>query len=304
MNSPKEILKKIGRPPLWIAGPLIPASTGLLILGFSEPFKETAVAYISYLVSAYTLWITTIGLPGWIRKAKKAYWNLSIIQKINRTRIGHLFLNDLTFRGTLSMYQGLVVNTVYAVFRGVTACLYRSAWFAAIAAYYMFLSLARLSLVYYVNRSKRCGNPALRVLWEYKGTRACGFLILLLHTGMAGLAVQMIRDNLHNTYPGYIIYLSAAYTFYAAITATIHIFKFRKLKSPILSASKAIAFTGAMMSVMALQTAMIARFGADDAVFRQVANTITGSVVCIGSVLIALFMIVRASKKIKEAGLP
>ncbi len=110
----------------------------------------------------------------------------------------------------------------------------------------------------------------------------------------------MIRDNLHYEYPGYVIYLSALYTFYSAITATINIFRFKKLKNPGLSASKAISFTGAAMSVMALQTAMISRFGENDAVFRQTANTATGTVVCAGSVIIAFYMILRSTYNIKK----
>lgn len=125
--------------------------------------------------------------------------------------------------------------------------------------------------------------------------------MLLLNMGMSGMVVLMVRDNLHYEYPGYIIYLSALYTFYTAITATINIFKFRKLRSPILSASKAITFTGAMMSVMALQTAMIAQFGGNDSLFRQTANTITGTFVCISSVAIAFYMICRGTYYIKKS---
>lgn len=162
------------------------------------------------------------------------------------------------------------------------------------------LGVVRLSLVYHIRHLKQYHHPEARELFEWKGYRICGLLMLLLNTGMSGMTVLMIRDNLHYEYPGYVIYLSAMYTFYTAITATVHVFKFRKFKSPLLSASKAIAFTGAMMSVMALQTAMIAEFGAEEAVFRRIANTITGSVVCVSSVMIAVFMVIRATQNIKK----
>ena len=300
MNRWKSILKKLLRPPLWITLSFIPIAALLLILGFSDAFKDTALAYVAYLFSAYTLVIAVLCVPKLIRSLREGFWNLAIIQKVNRNPIGHLFLNDLTFRGTASIYQGLVLNTVYAVFRGITAYLYRSVWFAAIAVYYMMLGGVRLSLAYHARRLKQYETPISRKIFEWKGYRVCGFLMLLLDTGMSGMVVLMIRDNLHYEYPGYVIYLSALYTFYIAITATLNVFKFRKLKSPVLSASKAITFTGAMMSVMALQTAMIATFGEEDAVFRQTANTITGSVVCVSSVVIAVFMIIRATKKIRK----
>lgn len=57
----------------------------------------------------------------------------------------------------------------------------------------------------------------------------------------------------------------------------MNLVKFRKVGNPILSASKAISFAGALMSVLALQTAMISRFGEGDEYFRMKMNIITGS---------------------------
>lgn len=296
----KELLKKIFNPPLWIILTLIPISTVLLIFGLSDKYQDTALAYISYLVSSYTLTIAVIGFSKQVGTIKKAFRSLPVIEKINQNKLGNLFLNDIAFRGTASIYQGLVINTLYAVFRGVTAYFFHSVWFASISAYYLFLSIIRLYLALYVRKSKRYGDLAEKTVFEFKGYRICGVLMLLLNSAMAGMTVLMIRDNLHFDYPGYVIYLSAMYTFYSAITATVNIFKYRKLKSPILSASKVISFTGAAMSVMALQTAMIARFGEDDYAFRQTANTVTGSVVCVGSVIIAFFMIFRGTYNIKK----
>lgn len=305
MNKPNRLLKRVFNrvfnPPLPILLPLIPISVVLLIFGLSEEFSGSPVAYISYLLSAYTLTAVICTLPILIRRLKDGFWNLSVIKKINSHKIGHLFLNDITFRGTASIYQGLVINTLYAVFRGIAAWFFSSVWFGAIAAYYLFLAVIRLFLVLYVRRLKQYREDAeSRTLFEFNGYRICGFLMLLLNSAMAGMAVLMIRDNLHYEYPGYVIYLSALYTFYSAITATINIFRFKKLKSPVLSASKAISFTGAAMSVMALQTAMISRFGENDTVFRQTANTATGTFVCAGSVIIAFYMILRSTYNIKK----
>lgn len=297
----KGLIKRIFNPPIWILLPLIPISTVLLIFGLSESFKDSAVAYISYLVSSYTLAAAIIRLPKLIRLIKSKLLKLPFIEKINRYKLGHLFLNDIAFRETASIYQGLVANTLYAIFRGITAFLFHSVWFGAISAYYFFLCIIRLFLVLYVRRLKQHRTDlGEQMIFEFKGYRFCGFLMLLLNSAMAGMAVLMIRDNLHYEYPGYVIYFSALYTFYSAITATVNIFRFRKLKSPILSASKAITFTGAAMSVMALQTAMIARFGGDDPIFQRTANTITGSVVCFGSVIIAFILIIRGTYNIKK----
>ena len=61
--------------------------------------------------------------------------------------IARLFISDFRFRGELSLYQGLAVSTLFAVFKGVTAVLYRSAWLGAVAVYYISFGVTRLLLV-------------------------------------------------------------------------------------------------------------------------------------------------------------
>ncbi len=124
--------------------------------------------------------------------------------------------------------------------------------------------------------------------------------MLLLNTAVAGMLALMVRDNRYYTYPGYVIYLQALYTFYSAIMAVVNISKYRKIGSPILSASKAVSLIGAAMSVMALQSAMLVQFGGDASTFRQMMNTITGSALTLLSIIITLYMIIHAVRKLKQ----
>ena len=77
--------------------------------------------------------------------------------------------------------------------------------------------------------------------------------------------------------------------------------KYRKLGSPVLSAAKVLNYVSAMMSVLALQTAMISRFSTDGEEYRRIMNTITGIFVYATVVVIAVFMIINASIKRKKA---
>ena len=65
-------------------------------------------------------------------------------------------------------------------------------------------------------------------------------------------------------YPGVLIYAMAAYFFYAVIIAATNVVKFRRHGSPILSAAKAINLVAAMVSILSLETAMLAQFGSDN----------------------------------------
>lgn len=80
------------------------------------------------------------------------------------------------------------------------------------------------------------------------------------------------------------------YTFYAMIVSVINLVKFRKLGSPVLSAAKVLNFIAALMSVIGLQTAMIAQFGTESDSFRKRMNTITGGVIWLLVILTAVYI--------------
>ncbi len=76
--------------------------------------------------------------------------------------------------------------------------------------------------------------------------------------------------------------------------------KYRKIGSPILSASKAVSLIGAAMSVMALQSAMLVQFGDENSTFRQTMNTATGSAVTVLAMVITVYMIIYALRQLKK----
>ena len=68
--------------------------------------------------------------------------------------------------------------------------------------------------------------------------RNIGYGLFLLNIPMGGMIILMIKTNAGYSYPGYIIYLSALYTFYTVIVAVINLVKFHKTGNLILSANK------------------------------------------------------------------
>lgn len=295
----KAIFKRIFLlPPLAIII-IVPIAAALVIFSLSNQGFVPVIEYISYLLSAYALVVLILGFKRIISAIRDTVKKSSIYKWIESKKIMRIFLNDLKFKGKVSLYQGLAISTIYAIFKGITAVYYRSVWSGAVAAYYLFFGIVRLILVR-GTRKVTIENDIDRTVAEYKSYRVCGVLTFLINIGMIGMAILMIRDNEHAEYPGIIIYLSAAYTFYALILAIMNLVKFRKAKSPILSASKALNFEAALMSMFSLQTAMIAQFGGDDDAFRQIANTLMGSAVCVTTFGIAVFMIIKSCIKLNE----
>lgn len=80
-----------------------------------------------------------------------------------------------------------------------------------------------------------------------------------------------------------------------------NVVKFRKQNSPVLSAAKGINLASALVSMLALETAMLSQFGSEESpVFRRVMNSATGGAVCCVVLGMAVYMMVRATQNLKR----
>lgn len=215
------------------------------------------------------------------------------MKRLSSVEIVNRYLEDMAFRGNLSIYQGMTVNFLYTIFRAVTGIRYASAWFISMAVNYLILGIIRAYLIVcYKGRHGKDENIC------YRNT---AWFLFLLNVPMGGMIILMIRTNSGFSYPGYVIYLSALYTFYTLIIAVRNLVKFRRVGSPILSAAKVLNFIAAMMSILGLQTAMISQFSMNGEGYRKMMNTITGGFVYGIVLAIAIYMLLYSWKVRKEA---
>lgn len=124
-------------------------------------------------------------------------------------------------------------------------------------------------------------------------------LMLLLNTAISSFVFLIVFQNKSYVYSGIIIYATAAYTFYRLIVSFVQIGKFRKRNRPILSASKFLNLSASLMSLFALQTAMLTQFG-DGTINIRAMNAATGSFVVFSVIYIAISMIIRSTKEINK----
>ena len=237
-----------------------------------------------------TIWLAA--LPRLIKEMKTAIMTSRFMRKVSSSKITGRYLNDLAFRGNVSIYQGMAVNAFYVVFRIVAGIRYASVWFISMAVYYLVLGGLRAYLIVCYRRR----DPEL----EHRCYHTTAWLLFLLNIPMGGMIVLMVRTNSGFSYPGYIIYLSALYTFYTMVTSIQNLVKFRKLGSPILSAAKVLNFIAAMTSILGLQTAMISRFSENGESYRKMMNAITGGFVYGIVILIAVIMLLHSRKTRKK----
>ncbi len=285
MKKIKKLLKMIFCLPLpWNV--IIPA------LGFGAVFavlfwdiREPVLRYGSYLASAYALAVAVFAAIPSAKRAKE--WFKS-------TSVGKKYLSDIHLRNRVSLFIGITVNLVYIIIKLISGIVYRSEWFISLAVYYILLVLMKIYLI-----SCKPKNDKLAELRRY---RLCGFVLLIMNQTLAAMVVFMVRDGRHFSYPGYLIYAMAAYSFYAVITAAVSVVKTRKHQSPVLSATKAVSLVAAMVSILALTTAMLAQFGGDDPAFRRAMTGAVGGGVCAAVIGMAGYMIWRGNRGIREVG--
>lgn len=301
----KKFLKKLLFPPVWVIVLTSVIGFPAMIISLNFLSETNPVSYVSYVLSAYALTVLCANFPSAKKRCKELIYGnevkiiVSFRKFMRRYKYTSMYLDDIEFRARVSLYSGLAVNMFYAVFKCATGFIFRSAWLWAIGIYYVMLSAIRFTLLRNVRITDRKEHSTERKIHEYKSARMCGIMMLVLSTAMGGMTFQMIWQNHSYEYKGYIIYISALYAFYSFIMAVVNVVKFSKINNAILSAAKILALAGALMSMFALQTAMFSAFGGGEELQRLM-NTITGTAVCVLTIGMAVFMIVRANICLKK----
>ncbi len=175
---------------------------------------------------------------------------------------------------------------IHALLRLSVGVRFRSLWDIHLGTYYLLLCVIRWIL--------QCGvsltSSPVDVRRTYRRCHICGWLLLVLDLILSGMVFLMVfRDHTYD-YPGMLIYLAALYTFYITISAGVHLIRDRRHQDPIVNAANILSLTAALVSMLALQTAMLTQFG-DGSLSPSQMNAISGSAVCFGVLGLALLLI-------------
>ena len=292
MKDLKAKLKKLLFPPVWLMILLTVVSAVSLTAVFIKGWDETPIAYVVYVLAFYTLSVITIFcvlvFPGYRQKIR---------QKIYSNKYGKRYMTDAAFRTHISLYLSLSVNLLYVGINLFLGFLHGSAWFAILAGYYTILAIMRFLLLRFVGR---IGIGKNRVK-ELRRSRLCGMILITVNLVLSGAVLMMIYQNKGYEYPGILIYVMAAYTFFITTQSIINIFKYHKYNSPVLQTAREINFAAALVSMLSLETAMLSQFGAADSPeFRRIMIMATGAGVSVIVVAMSIYMIARANREIRE----
>lgn len=288
-----RVLRRVAFPRSWLLLTLALFSSVLLALVFYFSLDTHPAAYIVFALSAYSLTAICVRICvswGGIKTA-----TVSFIDRIPLT--SHL-RHDSEYRVRFSLRSSFWYNALYAVFKLVFGYYLDSIWFVALGVYYLLLAAMRFLLMRYAARAD-FGSDIKGELVRY---HVCGVILLVMNAALAVVVALIVRDNNGFAYPGYLIYVMALYAFYNVISAVAELIKYRRYKSPVISATKLVKLAVALVSMLALETAMLSQFstGAENEGFRLIMTACTGAGVCTVIFAFAVYMIVHAAREMRK----
>ena len=286
--NPKKIGKALLFPPIAIMIILVPVATVLLVGSMVFVGTESVIAYISYALSAYTLTVWCVKIPYLIKFFKTFK---------DENKYARRWQDDTRLRVNVSLYGSFAWNTLYGIYQLWLGFYHHTFWFFSLGAYYIFLAVMRFFLV----RHTRKYAPGEKMHTELIKYRACGIVFLLMNLALALIIFFMVYWN--RTFEHHMItaITMAAYTFTALTTAIVNVVKYRRYNSPVFSASKAISFAAACVSMLALTSTMLTTFndGTMNAFTQKMMLGSVGLAVSGVIVVMAIYMIVQSTKKLK-----
>ena len=284
----KKLLKSILYPHIALIIILTVLSVVSLVMAFAVMPENQIVNYSSYVLSAYTLTVICIRIPSIIKGVKK-------YKKTNK--YVSMYSSDPHLRIKLSLFGTLLFNVVYSLFQLALGIVGNSLWFYSLAGYYFLLALMRLALFYHTQKH----SPGEMMLREQLIYRMCGIGLLPMTLALSVIIGYVAMKSQANVQGMIITIAMAAFTFTSFSIAIVNVFRYRKYNSPVWTASKALGFVSALVSMLTLEDAMIASFGSEEGEnFRQTMAGFTGAGIVAVVIAIAIFMIINSTKRIKE----
>ena len=253
----------------------------LLYLIFFKRFRKFE-SYPIYLIQSYFLIIITI----------KVYEILKfkINKIIEKNKYLKLYRDDSKLRYKVSLISSLSLNVIYVLFKFITGIFYKSLWLISFAIYYLILVITRLNLI----KEEFKKNKTIKD--EYLQYRKSAITLLFINVFLTIIILIIVNQDIIISYNQIVTISIAVYTFYLLISSIVNLFKYRKLKSPLISASKVVNVITSLISILSLEIAMLGTFGAEKEMFNELMIMATGGGICTIIIFISLYMIIKSTE--------
>ena len=285
--------KRIGNallfPPAAVLIVLTPIAAAALVYSMLRLEETSPVRIGSYVLAFYTLVIVCVRVP-------KVARSIGTFKRENKYI--QFWSNDPRLRMNITVGGSVLWNGAYAALQLGLAIYYRSAWLYSLAAYYATLAAMRCSLVWHTLRY----TPGEQMRQELTRYRTCGWVFLLMNLALSGMMFYRIYENRFVQHYEITTIAMATYTYAMLTVAIVNVVRYRKYNSPVLSSAKAISLAAACVSMLTLESTMLASFnkGTLSQKTIRIFLALSGGAVSAFIVGMAVYMIVQASRKLKS----
>lgn len=242
----------------------------------------TIVSYVLYLIMTYFLIVICIRIYMVIK--------VKINKFIDNDKYLSKYKEDHKLRYKISLFVSLILNVIYALFKLLSGIVFKSFWFISFSLYYFLLVILRSNIA----KEELNGDIDLKV--EYTSYRKTGIILLFTNVILTMIILIIVNQKIVNIYPNWMAITVAVYTFYLLFTSIYGLIKYRKYKSPLISASKVINVITSLVSLISLEIILIPTFGGDQAGFFEIMIMITGGGIALIIIIISLYMIIKSTE--------
>lgn len=151
-----------------------------------------------------------------------------------------------------------VTNALIGAGKLVLGIAILSPWFMVTAVYYLMLCGVRGQLLWRFRETRLVEDQVERFDRQFAVFRHSGIFICLLGISYLAVCLRMYFCGEGSTYPYYILYGAAGVAFYKIGLSIYGMVISRKIKNPLLTTMKIIAFIDACVSIVAVQCALLA----------------------------------------------
>lgn len=301
----KKLLDFLKMPPFWLLCLAAAVAVGGLVgAGLLLPREGTARIFGFVCVSIGGIF-AVYAVYGGIRTFPAL--NARVMAWSEGKPFWERLFREYGFRAIFFAACSFLLNIAFAAYNGAVGILNHSVWFGALAAYYVFLIVLRgVLLAYHAFRRKkiRRGDAEEAVRRGDAGVYlTCGILLILLPAALSVVIARMVSMDEAFVHAGLTIYVYALYAFVKIGVAVYHFVKVHRTDELTVRAAKNISLADAMVSILALQTAMLHEFDMGDALNVATMNAVTGAAVCALTALLGVFMLVTAVKSLRSRSL-
>lgn len=291
----KAFLEKIKNPAPWVVVLFVFLTIALAGMSIAFPILQISnvLVYIVYGLAAiclsYTVYLFIFTFP----KLKKRFR-----EELMKYKYTKRYLEDFEFKSMVSACVSFSINMIYAIFQGVMGILSHSIWYGSLSLYYIVLCSIRGGIVFANYRRRKTEDEHEYLIKQVRSYRNCGIYLNILTLALSASIVQMVILNQGYKYAGLMIYVMAAYAFYKLTISIVNIVRAKRTENYTTKSIRNLNLSDALVSILALQTAMFQAFGTEVEPFLF--NALTGAGVTLITIIISVIMIVKGTKELNK----